>query len=488
MARLFAEAEHHRRRGAQPERVRLAHHLHPGVGGALERRDGVADLVVEDLGAAAGDRIEPCCDEALDHGADRHPFELGDVADLLRRQAMDGQREVGLHPAEELFVPGDRQVGVEAPLQQDLHAAQVDRLLELLAELVARQDVALGLVGGRAVEVAELAARDADVRVVDVAIDDVGDDALRVEHPAPGVGGGAQLQHRRLGVKAHRLLGRRRPPAAASAQERVDRSRPGGVGHGRARRRSLVEAGPRRSFDQPGGLGARKEGRHAGQLLGPQAIADVLREVRLVGGRIAAVRLGVRARDHRAGGEPVSEALLELCDRRRVDGAGPTGPHGVNEGEPGQRVPGLAQILNVREARLGLEPGVADHQRAGRALRGGQHLVVGHLAELRPEASLVAEQLEQHRRAARGAVERDHLHLLPRHLADQQHGAHGAVAGDGDAGDDAQLLGAGGVGADGDQPQVGVPLGQPLGAAGRQIERRGRNDRRPGPAPARARR
>ena len=163
---------------------------------------------------------------------------------------------------------------------------------------------------------------------------------------------------------------------------------------------AFIEARPRRPVDQTGSPGARKEGSHAGELLGAQPVVDVLREVRLVDSRIAAVRLGVGARDERAGPEPVTEALLQGRDGLGVDGAGPAGPDGVDEGEPGQRVPGSAQILHVREAHLGGEPSVADHQRAGGPVRGGEHLVVRHLAEPRREAPLVAEELEQHRRAA----------------------------------------------------------------------------------------
>ena len=153
-----------------------------------------------------GIESRPGGDQPLDDRADRHVLELGDVADLLGRQAVDREREVGLHPAEQILVPGERQVGVEPALQQDLHAAQVDGLLELLRQHLARQRVAL-LAGGRAVEVAELAAGDADVGVVDVAVDDVGDDAVGVQRVPAGVGGGAQVQHRRLGVEAHAARG-----------------------------------------------------------------------------------------------------------------------------------------------------------------------------------------------------------------------------------------------------------------------------------------
>ena len=63
-------------------------------------------------------------------------------------------------------------------LQENLHAADRGEFVELLVELLQREHVVI-VVLLRAVERAELAVDVADVRVVDVAIDDVGDD-LRV--------------------------------------------------------------------------------------------------------------------------------------------------------------------------------------------------------------------------------------------------------------------------------------------------------------------
>ena len=67
-----------------------------------------------------------------------------------------------------------------AALQEDLVAAQGDRLLDLLVELLARQDVGVG-VAGLAVERAEVADGGADVGVVDVAVDVVGAIRLGVQ-------------------------------------------------------------------------------------------------------------------------------------------------------------------------------------------------------------------------------------------------------------------------------------------------------------------
>ena len=83
-----------------------------------------------------------------------------------------------LDGAEQILVPRERQIRVVAALQQQLHAAERAIVSSIfLEDLLEAEDVALG-VPDRAVERTEVAARHADVRVVDVAIDDVGDDAL----------------------------------------------------------------------------------------------------------------------------------------------------------------------------------------------------------------------------------------------------------------------------------------------------------------------
>src|SRR5262249_20136784 len=60
-------------------------------------------------------------------------------------------------------------------LHQDTGAADRERLLDLLEDHGLRQQVALADVAGAAVEGAEVAVGDADVRVVEVPVDDEGD-------------------------------------------------------------------------------------------------------------------------------------------------------------------------------------------------------------------------------------------------------------------------------------------------------------------------
>ena len=90
-----------------------------------------------------------------------------------------------------------------AALQQQLTAAKRDRLVDLSKDLLEAEDVALGRSDGT-IERAEVAARDADVRVVDVAIDDVGDDAVGVLACADLVGQPAEERRGRVRVELER--------------------------------------------------------------------------------------------------------------------------------------------------------------------------------------------------------------------------------------------------------------------------------------------
>src|SRR6188768_3892279 len=92
-----------------------------------------------------------------------------------------------LDRTEQILVPGDRQIGIVSALEQQLVAAQVDRFLNLAEDLLEAQHIAVRRTD-RPVERTEVAPRDAEIRVIDVAVDDVRDDALGMLAEANGVG------------------------------------------------------------------------------------------------------------------------------------------------------------------------------------------------------------------------------------------------------------------------------------------------------------
>ena len=77
-----------------------------------------------------------------------------------------------------------------AALHEQAGAAERERLLDLLEDDRLRQEVALALVAGPPVEGAEVAVGDADVRVVEVAVDDERD-PLRIVLPVADLVRGA---------------------------------------------------------------------------------------------------------------------------------------------------------------------------------------------------------------------------------------------------------------------------------------------------------
>jgi len=187
----LAAAEHHGRGSAKPQRVRRAMHFDPVIGRRLEAADAAPHIVVQDLGPAAGNRIEAGVPQPGDGVANTQLADLGNVHDLGRGEtvAPDLGKAV-LDGAQQIFVPLDLQVGVQAALHEDAGAAEVERLLDLLENHFLRMEVAFG-VAHRPVERAKAAVFRAEVRIVDIAVDDVADDAMRVQLAAHCIGGHA---------------------------------------------------------------------------------------------------------------------------------------------------------------------------------------------------------------------------------------------------------------------------------------------------------
>src|SRR5450432_558993 len=187
---FFADAEHHGGGGAHAELVRGAVHVEPVGGQAFQAGDLVADFVVENFGAAAGDGIKSGGAQFRNGLANREAAVLGNGDNLRRGVAVQMDfREALSDPAQHALVPVDLQVGMQAALHQHAGAAEFDGLADLFVNGVEVEDVSLFGRGAfqRTVKRAEGAVLGAEIRVVDVSIDDVRRDALRMQLPAHGV-------------------------------------------------------------------------------------------------------------------------------------------------------------------------------------------------------------------------------------------------------------------------------------------------------------
>ena len=92
--------------------------------------------------------------------------------------------------SQQIFIPFDAEVRMQSALHQNAGAAERNRLVNLVADFVDRAHVSVRR-ARPAIERAERAHDVADVRVVDVAVDDVGDDVVRMSSLANFVGGHA---------------------------------------------------------------------------------------------------------------------------------------------------------------------------------------------------------------------------------------------------------------------------------------------------------
>src|SRR3954447_18650331 len=81
---------------------------------------------------------------------------------------------------QQVLIPIDLEIGVETALHQNARASQADSLLDLGKYELTRENVSF-FVAERTIEGAEAAVLSAKIRVVYIAIDNVADDAVRVD-------------------------------------------------------------------------------------------------------------------------------------------------------------------------------------------------------------------------------------------------------------------------------------------------------------------
>src|SRR6266446_5968514 len=160
-----------------------SHHRQPFIGCAF-RRHAFADFVVENFRAAARQTVKA---RFLQTPHDRFVIQTGDqmqVMNLWRRKAVQLKaRILRRQSAQQIFIPFNAKIRVQPALHQNARATQRNRLVNLLADFIDRANVSVGR-AGPAIESAESADNIADIRVVYVAIDDVGDDVVRMTAPA----------------------------------------------------------------------------------------------------------------------------------------------------------------------------------------------------------------------------------------------------------------------------------------------------------------
>src|SRR6185437_2550007 len=84
MVEVFTNSEHHRGSSAHAQLVRGAMNIEPVFGQALQARDAIADLIVENLRASAGNRIQPGIAKSCNGVANAEATVFGNCNNLRR--------------------------------------------------------------------------------------------------------------------------------------------------------------------------------------------------------------------------------------------------------------------------------------------------------------------------------------------------------------------------------------------------------------------
>ena len=161
-------AVEHRHVRPHAEPVGDAVDVQVAVGPALVVADFPADALGENLGAAAGQRVEPGRHQLAQHLLVRLAVEIGEEGNLHRGETL--QMDIGpdaLEAAQQLRVVVERQIGMQPVDDVDFGEGLGGAAAELVPGFVERHRVGAGVAGLEPRERAEEAARHADVGRLD---------------------------------------------------------------------------------------------------------------------------------------------------------------------------------------------------------------------------------------------------------------------------------------------------------------------------------
>ena len=325
--------------------------------------------------------------------------------------------------------------GLCPPCSSNCPPPRRDRLFDLREDLVEAERVALGR-SDRPIERAELAARHADVRVVHVAVDDVGDDAVRVLR-APHVVG--QPAEQRASARRDTACARSPASAASPAANAVDNRRRRSCALFSARmarsigRLEELEAPDRRST-RPSASGLAVV-----TCAGPRARAASARTSGSRAGSARPIGLSSRVAGRYASaiasgcGHPGLGGLLQQRDDRRRRGVRPARPRTPRRtAGPSSSVHAAPEIdlLGAERAMVGEQRRIADEQRARRRPRASRRSgACGTKAGAMPKRRAHRMRVSADRRARR-RVERERPDVAQRHAREQRDRRHRPVGPD----------------------------------------------------------
>ena len=180
------------------------HDLEPTIGAGFLASDQVAHTLHENLPAAAGYRVEPGAHELTNHVACVHAERLREEVDFRWGKAVDVNRMIGFYIPQKIEIPLEWDVRIVPALHEDLYRAYLLRLVDFPADVLVRQRPTLRVLWS-AIEGAETAISNADVRVIDVPVNDERYDVARMLLPPNAIRLGAELEERRVGIEVEEV-------------------------------------------------------------------------------------------------------------------------------------------------------------------------------------------------------------------------------------------------------------------------------------------
>src|SRR5436309_640526 len=168
--------EHHRRARSQPELVRDLHHFQPLIAVNFQRRNLLAHAINQNFAAAARNGAQPRVFELGDHFTQRHPESFRKVLEFRRTESVD--IDVGIFRPDmpqKIDIPPECQFWMMSTLHQNLNPARRRKFIELLIDLLERKYIMIFIFFG-SIKRAEFAVNIANIRVINVSIDNVSDD------------------------------------------------------------------------------------------------------------------------------------------------------------------------------------------------------------------------------------------------------------------------------------------------------------------------
>ena len=205
--------KHHGGRSVHPQFVRHVHRGEPRFCGALTKSDLGTHRRRKDLTAAARDAIKTSVLQ-LTHdathlgfvGISRRIKEVHKLHELRRAKCMDvNVRKASLDFPQQFQVPTQRQLWVHAALHENLRATNRHEFFNLVKNGFVGQRVRI-VIFCVAAECAEGALGGADIRVVDVAIDDVGANMVTVYFTATQISPHAEIGERHIAQDLQALI------------------------------------------------------------------------------------------------------------------------------------------------------------------------------------------------------------------------------------------------------------------------------------------